>query len=221
MKPIVLISTVALLCACNNSKKDKPANGSDQPNTTTTTNTTTPSNNMAGNTTAKFTVNGQEIDARGSLLVSKDKDNLKDGMPYLVIMTAPSGAPINETLTLNFLLDLKTGTYPVVGMGLSRDSSGQSQLFGGILGGKPKLTNYNVNITEMKDLGSNSMGGHRWSISGTADDLTIPAMPIMLMDKSKNHPAQAKVEHISFNNLSFDDNWEELMKKAVEQMKKN
>ena len=93
-------------------------------------------------------------------------------------------------------------------------------MFGGLLGGKPKLTDTKVNITECKDLGSNNMGGHKWSISGEFGELVIPAMSIMLMDKTKNHPKEIKVEKGSFSNLTFDDNWEDMMKKASEMMQK-
>lgn len=45
-------------------------------------------------------------------------------------------------------------------------------------------------------------------------------MGIMLIDKTKNHPKEIKIEKGSFSNLTFDDNWEEMMNKAMDQMKK-
>ena len=90
-----------------------------------------------------------------------------------------------------------------------------------MLGGKSKLTSYNLTITECKDLGDNGQGGHKWSISGACEEVMIKAMPIMLMDKSKKHPEEIKVSKISFSNLSFDDNWDEMMNKAMDEMKKN
>ena len=221
MKKLFVIPVLTILFSCNNSKKDKPATENNQP-VTTNTSTTVPSTNntMERTSGTKYTVEGKEISVGGSLLVQKDKKKLKPGNDYLVMLTA-SGGPGNEGLTLNFLLDLKPGTYPVVGMSMHRGPSGQGEIYGGIMGGEEKLTDYKVNITECKDLGSNNMGGHKWSISGTFDDLTIPAMGIMLLDKTKNHPKEIKVEKGSFYNLTFDDNWEELMEKAMEQMKKN
>jgi hypothetical protein len=138
----------------------------------------------------------------------------------MCLLTA-TGSEDVQSLSLNFLLDLKPGSYPVVGMGLHRKPNGVAEMYGGIMGGEEKLTDYKVHITECKDLGSNNMGGHKWSISGTFDDLTIPAMGIMLMDKMKNHPKEIKLEKGSFFNLTFDDNWEELMNKAMDKMKIN
>jgi hypothetical protein len=39
-------------------------------------------------------------------------------------------------------------------------------------------------------------------------------------DKTKSHPKELKIEKGSFSNLTFDDNWEEMMQKAMDQMKK-
>ena len=36
-------------------------------------------------------------------------------------------------------------------------------------------------------------------------------MGIMLMDKTKNHPKEIKIEKGSFYNLTFDDNWDDMM----------
>jgi hypothetical protein len=139
----------------------------------------------------------------------------------MAMLTASGGnAADHNSLTLNFLLDTKAGSYPVVGMSYQRGPSGNGELYGGIMGGEEKLTDYKVNITECKDLGSNNMGGHKWSISGTFENMTIPAMGIMLMDKTKNHPKEIKIEKGNFFNLTFDDNMEEMMEKAMEMMKK-
>lgn len=42
-------------------------------------------------------------------------------------------------------------------------------------------------------------------------------MGIMKMDP--NHPDNIKVNKISFSNLTFDDNWEEMMEKVLEKVK--
>ena len=219
MKKTVIIPLLYLLMACGHSNsKTNPENVDGGNGNSGSINQPVKKPDITADHGTSYTVEGKEIHTYGSLLVTKDKDHLKPGADYLVILTAAGGGDNNEGLVLNFLLDLKPGTYPVVGWSFHRGPSGQGQLFGGILGGKPALTKYNMNITECKDLGSNNMGGHRWSISGHVDEVVIPAMGLMLMDKTKNHPAEIKIEKASFTNLTFDDNWEEMMKKAGEKM---
>jgi hypothetical protein len=216
----LIILIAAALFACNNSKKDKSSAENTQPPSTNTTNTTTstPATNSPDRG-AKITIDGKEIDLSGSLLVKNDERKLQPGAGYICMLTA-TGGPDNESLTLNFLLALKPGIYPVTGMSVQRGPNGNGELYGGIMGGEVKLTSYKVNITECKDLGSNNLGGHKWSITGYFDELVIPAMGAMLMDKTKNHPKEIKIEKGSFSNLTFDDNWTEMMKKAGEMMKK-
>lgn len=223
IKLTALLTASVLIFGCNNSKTDSNSTSSDSSKQAVTDQTATdkpiaPTVNPTASATKIF-VDGKESDLGGSLLVQKDKDHLQAGNDYLVMLTAPNHAG-HETLILNFLFALKTGSYPVVGMSYHRGESPNSQMFGGLLGGKPKLTDTKVNITECKDLGSNNMGGHKWSISGEFGELVIPAMSIMLMDKTKNHPKEIKVEKGSFSNLTFDDNWEDMMKKASEMMQK-
>jgi hypothetical protein len=221
MKKIFFLLATASLFACNDSKKnpttDGPVPGIPGHNTNSTPST---ADIPSASTNTKFIVDGKEIELKASLLVQKDKKQLKPGNDYLVVMTT-SGGPNKESLILNFLIDLKPGTYPVVGRSFIRGDDDKSEMYGGILGGDEKLTDYNVNVTECKDLGSNNLGGHKWSISGTFDEMTIPAMGIMLMDKTKNHPAEIKIGKGSFNNIIFDDNWEEMFKKGMEMLKKN
>jgi hypothetical protein len=100
-----------------------------------------------------------------------------------------------------------------VGASLNRGKDANTEMYGGLLGGKPKITKYNVTLTDCKDLGSNNMCGHKWSISGYWDEMVIEAPGIALMDKTRNHPKEIKLGKGSFTNLSFDDNWEEMMKK--------
>ncbi len=214
MKGLSLLFAIPILFACNNSKKEEKKPGP-------VTNSGTTITHMPGVSSASFTVEGKEINVIGSLLVTKDKKNLQPGADYFAMLTASRG-PNNEGLTLNFLLTLNPGTYPVVGMAFHRGPSGQGEVYGGLLGGEPKLTNYKVNITECKDLGSNNMGGHKWSLSGNFDELVIPAMGVMLLDKTKNHPKEVKIEKGSFTHLLFDDNWEEMMqgaKKKLDEMR--
>ena len=215
---LILLPLVVIIASCNNSGSDnnatknennKPADQKVIP--------IAPETNTVSLSGTLITVEGKDIKLGGSLLVQKDKDKLQPGNDYMAMLTA-SGGSGKESLTLNFLLATKTGTYPVVGMSFRRGEHPDNQLFGGLLGGKPKLTDYKVNITECKDLGSNNMGGHRWSISGSFEGLVIPAMEIMLMDKTKNHPKEITIDKGSFSNLSFDDNWEEMMQQGMKKI---
>lgn len=217
MKPFYFSLPILMLVAsCNNSNSGSTENKkTDQQNITVTPKSVTPA--VSG---TSITVEGKEIKLGGSLLVNKDKDKLQPGADYLCILTAPGG-PDKESMVLNFLLALKPGSYPVVGMSFRRGEHPHNEMYGGLLGGAPKLTNYKVNITECKDLGSNNMGGHRWSISGNFEGLQIPAMEIMLMDKTKNHPAAIRIDKGSFTDLSFDDNWEDIMQKGMKKMQGN
>lgn len=224
MKRILTVLSVASLFACNNSKKEpKPADENNNSNVqqpadnSTPTTTTTPS----GGSSVTYSVDGTEINNYASILVSKDKDNLQAGTPLLCMLNSNSAKNNNEYLTLNFIFDTKPGTYPVVGYSFQRGNSPDNEMYGGLLGGKPKLTDYKVTITECKDMGDNGLGGHKWRISGTCEDISIKAMGIMLMDKSKNHPAEIKINKISFSNLSFDDNWEEMLEEGMKKIKGN
>lgn len=221
MKKLLILSLAVVFFACkSNKKQDKPA--VDTPQQTGTT--TNPTDNItpppaADNRGAIIMVDGKELKLGGSLLVSKDKKKLQPGADYLCMLTA-SGGSNNESLTLNFLIDTKPGAYPVVGRSFQRGPSDNGELYGGIMGGEEKIYDSKVTLTECKDLGSNNMGGHKWSISGTFETIVIPAMGVMLMDKSKNHPKDITIQKGSFSNLTFDDNAEELLEKALEQMKK-
>jgi hypothetical protein len=218
MKKFTLYIAAAIsLAACNNDKKNTTAadettikNGepkTDDPPPSPTD--YTPAYNLT------YTVDGTEIKNGASILVQKDKDKLKAGAPYMVMLTSNAAKNNNEYLTVNFLMDTKPGTYPVVGMSLNRGKDDATEMYGGLLGGKPQLTSYNVTVTECSDLGSNNMGGHKWSISGSWEELLIKANGITQMDPNKKHPADVKLGKGSFSNLSFDDNWEEMMEKMM------
>lgn len=217
MKKAILFTILVGLFACNNSKKEPVPSTENNSTNDQPENIQAPPPAPTESAGVTYTVDGTEIKNYASILVSKDKDNLQAGAPFVCMLTSNAAANNNEYLTLNFLLDTKPGTYPVVGTSFQRGKDPNNEMYGGLLGGKSKLTEYKVTITECKDLGSNNMGGHKWSISGTCEEVAVKAMGIMLMDKSKNHPAEIKINKISFSNLSFDDNWEEMMDK----MKKN
>lgn len=203
------------LSACNSAKTNE--NASAEPSTpesasvSTTPETSTSTTNLGIN----YTLEGTAINNYASLLVTKDKKKLNAGEPYLCMLTSNAARNNNEYLCLNFLLDTKPGTYPVVGSSLQRGNAPADESYGGILGGEPKLTDYKVTITECKDLGDNGKGGHKWSISGTCDLVVVKASAFMLADKSKNHPDEIKIENISFSNLTFDDNYDEILQKAL------
>ena len=223
MRNFLPFCVLALLMACNNDKKP----GEQTDTTTNTTQTQTngdPNTNPPAETTgaAKMTLNvdGKDLSLQPSALISKDEKKLQADLPWFAMVTS-TGGPDEESFILNFIFDLKPGTYPVVGMGLNRGSGDNSQVFGGLMGGQPKITEYKVNLTEVRDLGSNNVGGHRWSLSGNFEGMTIPAMSIMLIDKEKNHPKEVVIKNGSFSNITFDDNWEELLEKAFDKTKNN
>ncbi|MCX6317227.1 MAG: hypothetical protein NTW29_08040 [Bacteroidetes bacterium] len=218
MKQLAILSIVLFLFACNNEKKPEQASAENNNNNAPvapapSTEEYKPTYNLT------YTADGTEISNSASLLVTSDKDKLKPDAPFLCMLTSNAAKNNNEYLTLNFLMNTKPGTYPVVGASFQRGKDNASEMYGGILGGKPKLTDYTVTITECKDLGSNNMGGHKWSISGTWQGIVVKATSVMLMDKSKNHPAEVKLDKGSFTNLTFDDNWEQMMEEGLKKMK--
>jgi hypothetical protein len=216
MKKLFIVSAALFLFACKNEKKaDTPANP-EQNTTTVTDNNTVTKTDSYSNTT--ISVEGKELKLNGSILVDKDKKKLLAGAPYRAMITTSSG-PDNEGMILRFVFDTKAGTYPLTGMSYGRGTGDAGQQFGGLLGGEEKIYDAKVTLTECKDLGDNGAGGHKWSISGTVDNLTIPAMGLMLMDKEKNHPKEVKIDKISFSGITFDDNAEEMLEKAMDQLK--
>jgi hypothetical protein len=221
MKKLFILPLAFFIFSCNSDKKPEPAatdkieNGEPVAPSVENNNTEyTPTTNLT------YSVEGTEIKHSASILVSKDKDKLKADAPFLCMLTSNGAKNNNEYITVNFLLDTKPGTYPVVGASLNRGKDDNSEMFGSILGGKPKITTYNLTLTECKDLGSNNLGGHKWSISGYWDEMTIPAMGMMLMDKSKNHPKEIKLGKGTFSNLTFDDNYDEMLEKAFKKTDK-
>jgi len=223
MKKLLIIPVAIFIVACNNSKKDSgPSADNNNSNVQQpAVDNNNPSPVSPSGSSVNYTVDGVEISNYASILVSKDKDNLQAGAPHLCMLNSNSAKNNNEYLTLNFIFDTKPGTYPVVGYSFQRGNSPDNEMYGALLGGKPKLTDYKITITECKDLGSNNMGGHKWSISGSCEEITIKAMGIMLMDKSKKHPEEVKLQKISFSNLTFDDNWEQMMEEGMKKMKGN
>jgi hypothetical protein len=162
MKKLLIIPVLFIVIACNNSKKDKPAG--DNPQQTSGTTPTT-GNDIApppppSDRGTTLIIDGKELKLGGSILVSKDKKKLQPGADYMCMLTSTSGSGDDyNSLTLNFLLAPKVGTYPIVGMGYNRGKDPNAELYGGIMGGEEKLTDYKVTITEAKDLGSNNLGG--------------------------------------------------------------
>lgn len=225
-RKFLFIACLAGLIACNNDKdkgevsSEKKTENNETPKTETPA-TNTPAVNTSGGATITYTVDGKNITARPSALVGKDKDKLSPGNDYYAFTTIDAGN--NESMNLNFVFAIKPGSYPIVGLGYQRGPSDKGELYGGLLGGQPKLTDYKVNLTEVKDLGENGSGGHKWSLSGNVTgDIKIGAMKMMLMDKTRNppHPESITISNVQFSNLTFDDNYEELMEKAVKGLKK-
>lgn len=224
MKKVLIISLSVFLFACKNGKKDTGTTETTASTEATTTGTTTeiPTTGEASSNST-IQVEGKELKLNSSILVDKDKKNLKVGAPYRGMITTSNG-PDNEGVIIRFVFDTKSGVYPLTGMSYTRGNGDKAEQYGGLMGGEEKIYDAKVNLTECKDLGSNNAGGHRWSISGTVENLTIPAMKLMLLDKEKKHPSEVKIDKYSFTGLTFDDNAEELLQKAMEQldkMKKN
>jgi len=218
MKQTLIGLTAMLLLACNNSKKDPAPETNNQATDAPPATTTAPAP-AAASTNSVITVEGKDLNLNGSILVDKDKKKLQAGAPYRGMITSSSG-PDNEGYILRFVFDTKPGAYPITGISFGRGKDDNAQQFGGLLGGEEKIYDSKVTLTECKDLGDNGAGGHKWSISGSIENVTIPAMGIMLLDKEKNHPKEIKIEKLSFTGLTFDDNAEEMLEKAMEMLKK-
>ncbi|MBL7720918.1 MAG: hypothetical protein JNK98_02885 [Chitinophagaceae bacterium] len=219
MKKTLIGFAAIFLFACNNSKKDPAPETNNQATDAPPTTTTTTPAPAAASTNSVLTIEGKELSLNGSILVDKDKKKLLAGAPYRGMITSSSG-PDNEGYILRFVFDTKPGVYPVTGISFGRGKDDNAQQFGGLLGGEEKIYDSKVTLTECKDLGDNGAGGHKWSISGTVENVTIPALGIMLLDKEKNHPKEIKIDKLSFTGLTFDDNAEEMLEKAMEMLKK-
>ncbi len=219
MKKTLIGFAAIILFACNNSKKDPAPETNNQATDAPPTTTTTAPAPDAASTNSVITIEGKELNLNGSILVDKDKKKLQAGAPYRGMITSSSG-PNDEGYILRFVFDTKPGVYPVTGISFGRGKDDNAQQFGGLLGGEEKIYDSKVTLTECKDLGDNGAGGHKWSISGTVENVTIPAMGIMLLDKEKNHPKEIKIDKLSFTGLTFDDNAEEMLEKAMEMLKK-
>lgn len=222
-KTIIILGAVAFLVSCGGKKENKTEPTATLPNTVenktpATDPPATPPDVTASNLT--YDADGVSVSNSTSILVTKDKTNLQPGAPYMCMLMSNAAKHDNEYLTVNFLFDTKPGTYPIVGASFQRGQSPNSQMFGGILGGNPKLTRYKLTLTECKDLGSNNMGGHKWSISGNWDEIVIEAPKIMLMDETKKHPKEVKLGKGTFTNLTFDDNGEQIAADAMKKMQK-
>jgi len=166
MKKLLIIPAVIFAFACNNSKKESAEKTESNTGTENVANPgpatdNPPASDYVPVTNITYMADGAEIKNAASVLVTKDKDNLKAGAPFVCMLTSNAAKNNNEYLTLNFLLDTKPGTYPVVGSSFQRGKSPNDEMYGSILGGKPKLTEYKVIITECRDLGSNNMDGKK------------------------------------------------------------
>lgn len=221
MKNLLFFAAVLALFACNNSKKDPAAETNKSGNNADERSAVTqgPATPSAGEAGVVYTADGVEIKHSASILVTRDKGDLQAEEPFLCILTSNAATNNNEYVSVNFLLDTKPGIYPVVGCSFQRGKSPNDEMYGGLLGGKPKITEYKVTITECKDLGSNNLGGHKWSISGYWDKITIKATPMMLIDNTTKHPAEVNLGKGTFSNLTFDDNWDKMLEEGMKKMK--
>lgn len=219
MKKLLTIVSAITLFACNSKdNKATDSGGTPETNATPTTETTDTPAPVTDYSNYFISMEGKELKLSGSILVDKDPKKLKADAPYRGMITTSSG-PGNEGMILRFVFDTKAGTYPLTGMSFGRGKDDQSEQYGGLMGGEEKIYASTVTLTECKDLGDNGAGGHKWSISGTVENLTIPALGLMLLDDTKKHPKEVKIDKISFTGLSFDDNAEEMLQKAMDQLK--
>lgn len=224
LRTFLLITCLAAIMACNNNKGKSGETGNDSAgnnNATETPRDNTPPT-YGGGPKFSYTVDGKEKTVGTFMFVQKDKDKLSPGNEYIARATVDAGN--QEILTLSFVFTLKPGTYPVVATAYLRGTTEQTkEIYGGLAGGKPKLTKYAVNLTEVKDLGDNGMGGHKWALTGNVDGvITIPATKIMLLDKTRQppHPESIAISGIKFSNITIDDNYDEMNKKGMEKFKK-
>ena len=215
-RTLIILTAVFIFTSCNNEKNSAAPSDDNAIKIEEPTATAPATPDYTPTTNLTFDVEGTEINNGASILVTKDKDKMQANVPYACMLTSNAAKNNNEYLTVNFLMDTKPGTYPVIGASLNRGTGDKNEMYGGLLGGKPKLTKFNVTLTECKDLGSNNMGGNKWSISGYWEEIIIDATKIMLMDKTRSHPAQVRLGKGSFSNLTFDDNWDEMMNKVMD-----
>ncbi len=186
MKKLLILSLAAFLFACKSEKKTTPAdtdkivNGEPPAPPIETTTAYTPTTNT------DLAVEGKEIKLSSSILVDKDKNKLKADAPYRAMITTSSG-PENEGLILRFVFDTKPGAYPLTGFSYGRGKGDAGQQFGGLLGGQEKLYPNTVTLTEVKDLGENGAGGHRWSISGTIENDRVQIY-VVVRSSLRNEP---------------------------------
>ncbi len=214
-KFIIAAIAVPLWFSCNNApeKNSTPTAAKDtgsSNNTGAKSNTTSTDAIAESSAKISFTAEGKEMTIRNTILVSKDDKQVSPGNGYMAMMIANSHDSNKVSLTLNFAFALQPGTYPIVGYGFQRNVNGKGEVYGGLLGGGTKISPYKVNLTSCEKIRD-----HHWKIAGTIDEITIPANGLMKMDVTRKHPAEVKLIKISFANMEFDDNLEEMMEKVM------
>ena len=218
---VSLLCMAGIVTACNNNSKEAAKNA-DSNSVSAPANTGAGSSEnrapAAGSASINYTVNGSSKSMYASVLVQKDKSNLSAGNNYFGMISASENNA--DAIFLNFLFSLKPGSYPVVGTAFTgKNKEGKGEVYGALMGGQPKKTPYTVTLTQCEDMGSNGMGGHKWKISGSVDqeDVVIEAPGLVKLDKS--HPTSITLSKVNFANLTFDDNWTEMMEEGVKKMK--
>lgn len=217
-KLIIAAIAVPLWFSCNNSP-EKNSNTTGTKDTGSLSNTGTKSNTTSNTSTdavaessprISFTADGKEMTIRNTILVSKDDKKVSPGNDYIAMMIANSHDSNKISLTLNFAFALQPGSYPIVGYGYQRNVNGKGEMFGGLLGGGTKISPYKVTLTSCEKIRD-----HHWKIAGTIDEIVIPINGLMKLDPKVKHPDEIKISKISFANMEFDDNLDELMEKAL------
>jgi hypothetical protein len=213
---ILFITAVCFLFSCSNTPDktaDKTVTKDSTPGNSNTTTSVNTADNNANTPQVKFTADGKEMTIRNTILVSKDKDKVSPGNDYIALMIANNHDSDKVSLTLKIAFALQPGQYPVVGYAYQHNVNGKGELFGGLLGGATKISPYKVNL-----LSCEKTREHHWKIAGTIDEISIPLNNLMKLDATVKHPESVTISKISFANMEFDDNLEEMMEKM---MKKN
>ena len=217
---VSLLCMAGIVTACNNNAKESAKNA-DSNSTPAPANTgvSTPEDRTpaAGSASINYTVGGSAKSMSASVLVQKDKSNLSPGNNYFGMISASENNA--DGIFLNFLFSLKPGSYPVVGTAFTgKNKDGKGEVYGALMGGEPKKTPYTVTLTQCEDMGSNGMGGHKWKISGSVDQEDVIIEAPGLVKLNKENPTSITLSKLSFANLTFDDNWTEMMEEGVKKM---
>ncbi len=217
---VSLVCLAGLMTACSNNANESSKN-SDSNSISSSASTKEPAQQEQTNASSAiihYTVNGKDKSMGASILVQQEKTTVSPGNNLFGMISASERDA--DAMFVNFMFSLKPGTYPVVGLAFTqKGEDGKGEVYGPLMGGEPKMTAYTVTLTQCEDMGSNGMGGHKWKISGAVDqpEMSIDAPALIKLDKTR--PGSITLSKLSFANLTFDDNWTQIMEEGVKKMK--